>query len=152
MKRSEVVYEQKVVRDLLESAGIPVTVADSEIEIADFGLGHYREEGLGVIVRVNEPEYCSKWLTLLPGQACPWHFHKKKKETFFVHSGEVEMSCGSENLTLKPGDRYTIGVGTDHTFSSKSGAVIEEVSTHDENSDSYFRNENVVRDPIVEED
>jgi N-acetylneuraminate synthase len=152
MKRSEVAAAQREVRTLLEDAGIAVTVPTEQIEIADFGLERFREVGLGIIVRVNEPEYCSKWLTLYPGQACPWHYHKLKKETFFVYKGEVELACGDEEIVLKPGESYTIPIGAEHAFRSKTGAVIEEVSTHDENSDSYFRNPDIIRDPVVEED
>jgi N-acetylneuraminate synthase len=151
MKRSEVLREQEVVRAMLADAGITVSWQD-EIEIADFGLGHYRKEGLGLVVRVNEPEYCSKWLTLLPGQTCPWHFHKLKKETFFVLKGEVVLDAAANHVVLRPGDSYSIAPGVEHQFSSPAGAVIEEVSTHDENSDSYFRNPNVVRDTVIEED
>ncbi len=152
MKRSEVIKAQNDVRAILEGAGIAVGIPTDQIEVADFGLGRFSEVGLGIIVRVNEPEYCSKWLTLYSGQACPWHFHKVKKETFFVYQGEVELACGSDEILLKPGDSYTIPMGTDHAFRSKTGAVIEEVSTHDENEDSYFRNPDIIRDPIVEED
>lgn len=152
MKRSEVRLHQQEVKRILNAAGIVPGVPDEQIEVADFGLGHYKAEGLGVVVRVNESEYCSKWLTLLPEQWCPWHYHKVKKETFFVLKGDVELYCGSEKVTLRPGDRYTIPIGSDHTFGSHLGAVIEEVSTHDENSDSYFRNPGVIRDPIIEED
>ena len=150
MKRSEIAREQEVVRAMLAGAGIALGAAD-EVEIADFGLGRYRQEGLGLVVRVNESEYCSKWLTLLPGQTCPWHFHKLKKETFFVIQGEVHLYAGSEHVVLRAGDRFTIAPGVEHQFSSPAGAVIEEVSTHDENSDSYFRNPSVVRDLVIEE-
>ncbi|HEX5323520.1 MAG TPA: cupin domain-containing protein [Capsulimonadaceae bacterium] len=151
MKRSEVQREQEIVRGMLADAGIAVG-PNEEVEIADFGLGRYRKEGLGLVVRVNEPEYCSKWLTLLPGQCCPWHFHKRKKETFFVLKGEVHLDAGADHVVLHPGDRHTISQGVEHQFSTPAGAVIEEVSTYDENADSYFRNPNVVRDPVIEED
>lgn len=150
MTRGDVVIEQEAVRAMLADAGIILGATD-EVEIADFGLGHYRKEGLGLVVRINEPEYCSKWLTLLPGQTCPWHFHKLKKETFFVITGEVHLDAGAERITLRAGDRYTILPGVEHQFTSPAGAVIEEVSTHDVNSDSYFRNPNVIRDSVIEE-
>jgi D-lyxose ketol-isomerase len=151
MKRSEVIAAQAQMRRQLEDAGLAVSTA-LEIEIADFGLGWYAREGLGIVVRVNEPEYCSKWLTLLPGQECPTHYHKLKKETFFVLHGEVELVADRETVALKIGERYTLRPGVRHSFGSAGGAVIEEVSTHDENSDSYFDNLAVVRDPVIEED
>jgi D-lyxose ketol-isomerase len=150
MKRSEVRAAQAETRRQLEDAGL--TVADGlEIEIADFGLGRFAQEGLGLVVRVNEPEYCSKWLTLLPGQECPTHFHKLKKETFFVLRGQVALTADDETIILKTGNRYTLRPGVRHSFGSAGGAVIEEVSTHDENSDSYFDDPNIVRDPVIEE-
>ncbi|MDR3709113.1 MAG: D-lyxose/D-mannose family sugar isomerase [Capsulimonadaceae bacterium] len=151
MKRSEIYAAQEIVRRQLASAGIVVN-DETPVEIADFGLGRYHAEGLGLVVRVNEPEYCSKWLTLTPGQQCPMHYHKVKKETFFVLQGTVVVRTSNETVTLNPGDRYTLFPGTPHTFGSVAGAVIEEVSTHDENADSYFENAAVIRDPVSEED
>jgi len=152
MKRSEVRFRQQEIEQILRDADIDPGIPTSQIEVADFGLEHFEAEGLGIVLRVNEPEYCSKWLTLLPGQWCPWHHHKVKKETFLVFKGEVELLCEAQTITLCPGDHYTIPVGADHTFGSKLGAIVEEVSTHDENSDSYFRNTAVIRDPVVDED
>ena len=143
MKMSEVRSAQEEVREILADAGIPLA-PDAKVEIADFGLGKYRAVGLGLVVRVNEPEYCSKWLTLLPGQWCPWHHHDVKKETFFIHKGAVKMELPDGVLTLNPGDQYTMEPGTDHAFGSEAGAVVEEVSTHDENADSIFRDPNIV--------
>ena len=151
MKRGEVAAAQAQTRRQLEDAGLTIAPA-LEIEIADFRLGRFAQEGLGIVVRVNEPEYCSKWLTLWPGQECPAHYHKLKKETFFVLRGEVELVADGEAIALKAGERFTIRPGVRHSFGSPAGAVIEEVSTHDENSDSYFDNPAVVRDPVIEED
>ena len=148
MNRSEITAAQIKARQQLEAAGL--VVADTlAIEIADFGLGRYDHVGLSLVVRVNEPEYCSKWLTLLPGQECPTHYHKIKKETFFVLHGSVEIVADGQDVLLKPGDLYTLPPSVRHSFRSVDGAVIEEVSTHDENSDSYFDDPQIVRDPVV---
>ena len=151
MKRSEVIVAQAQTRRQLEEANL-VIAEGLAIEIADFGLGQYESVGLGLVVRVNEREYCSKWLTLLPGQECPTHYHKLKKETFFVLQGIVKIIADEKEVSLHPGERYTLFPGVRHSFRSASGAVIEEVSTHDENSDSYFDDPLIVRDAIVEED
>lgn len=151
MKRSEVTAAQGQVRQRLEDAGL-VLAPNISVEIADFGLNRWEREGLGIVVRVNEPEYCSKYLTLEPGQECPLHYHKMKKETFFVLTGTVSLEADSQPITLSPGGQYTLRPGVNHKFSSRSGAIIEEVSTHDENSDSYFTNPAIIRDPITEED
>ena len=151
MKRSEVTAAQAQVRRQMEGAGL-VLEPEAHIEIADFGLGHFSQEGLGIVIRVNEPEYCSKWLVLVPGQECPFHYHKMKKETFFVLQGEVNLQMDEEEVVLRPGRSYTLRPGVGHSFRSVGGAVIEEVSTYDENSDSYFTNANILRDPMIDED
>lgn len=151
MKRSEVTAAQAAVQRQLAAAGI-VLSPNTVIEVADFGLGEWARQGLGIVVRVNQPEYCSKFLTLLPGQSCPTHYHKVKKETFFALQGEVWLRVNGENVTLLPGEQYTLPPGASHAFGSLHGAVVEEVSTHDENSDSYFDDPAIVRDPAIEED
>jgi D-lyxose ketol-isomerase len=150
MKRTDVTRYQEGALSRLVSAGI--TIRDPEqIEIADFGLGEYEKTGLALYVRINEPEYCSKWLVLEPGQTCPPHYHKIKKETFFVVSGRAEVTIGDRTMSLEPGGRATVPVGVLHAFTSSQGAVLEEVSTHDENADSYFLDPRIVREPAIEE-
>jgi D-lyxose ketol-isomerase len=150
MKRIDVQRFQAAAKRRLQEAGVPLTDG-ADIEIADFGLGEYEKTGLALVLRCNEPEYCSKWLVVEPGQTCPAHHHKKKKETFFVHAGTVRLRAGPETMTLRPGDSFTIPRGVVHEFTSPVGAVVEEVSTHDENSDSYFVDPRIVRDPVIEE-
>jgi D-lyxose ketol-isomerase len=151
MKRSEVTAAQETVRRQLADAGI-VLAPDVPIEVADFGLGDWERRGLGIVVRVNEAEYCSKFLTLRPGQECPAHSHKVKKETFFALSGTVWLRVDGRDVVLSPGERFTLRPGMTHAFGSVAGAVVEEVSTHDENADSYFDDPAIVRDPVIEED
>ena len=150
MKRSEIAAAQAQVRRRLAEAGIALD-PNREIEVTDFGLGGWARVGLGLVVRVNEPEYCSKYLTLEPGQECPLHFHKLKKETFFVLDGEVKLWADGQVIMLIPGEGFTVLPGVRHTFDSLGGAVIEEVSTHDENSDSYFQDPAIVRDAPIQE-
>lgn len=150
MTRSEFAKQEAQVRAQLTEAGI-VLPPDFPVEVADFGLGDYARQGLGIVVRVNTPEYCSKFLTLLPGQHCPTHFHKVKTETFFALRGTVWLRVDGEDTVLQPGQQFTILPGVRHSFGSQNGAIVEEVSTHDENTDSYFDDLAVVRDPAIEE-
>lgn len=115
MIRSEVLASQERVRHRLESAGL-VLDPNVEIEVTDFGLGQWAQQGLGLVVRINEPEYCSKYLVLEPGQECPLHFHKLKKETFFVLNGEVKLWADGQTIMLVPGEGYTIAPGVLHSF------------------------------------
>lgn len=132
----------------MKEANIPLPKS-AEIEITDFGLDNFKKLGLGLYIKVNEPEYCSKWLVVFPGQVCPYHMHRDKKETFIVMKGTVELTFEDKKIILKPGDSYTLEQNTYHTFTSKRGAVIEEVSTYDTNADNYFRDEKIVRDTLI---
>lgn len=94
---------------------------------------------------VNEPEYCGKLLHVTPGYQCSLHYHKNKKETFSVLEGSVLLEQRDIRgipfeEKLYPGDSRTIMPGTQHRFQSATmgySAIILEVSTHHEDSDSY---------------
>ena len=151
MKHSELAVAQALVRRRLSNAGIDLD-PNRDIEVTDFGLGHWAHTGLGTIIRVKQPEYCSKYLTLEPGQEYPPHFHKLKKETLLVLDGEVKLCADEQTIMLIPGESFTILPGVVHTFDSLGGAVMEEVSTHDESGDSYFKDAAIVPDMVTEED
>ena len=150
MKQSELEKAKKGALSMLRGAGI-VLAPDEEIEITDFGKGDYERLGLGLVVRVSEPEYGSKWLTVLPGQVCPNHFHEHIKETFFVIKGDVEMRIGDEAVEMHAGDKLTMPPGTWHTFTSVGGAIIEEVTTRQVEGDSRFEDPGIQRSVTVEE-
>lgn len=150
MKKSLAALYRDKIAIMLKDAGIVISRKE-DIEIADFGLGEFEKQGLGLVVRINEPEYCSKWIVVFPGQTCPAHYHKLKKESFFVFKGTVNLKVNNKTFTLKPGDSYTVNQRQVHEFTSPDGAVVEEVSMHDENSDSYFINPKIIRDPQVED-
>ena len=103
-------------------------------------------------MRLNEAEYASKWLTLLPGQTCPNHYHKLIKETFFIIKGDVRMIVGGDVTDMGPSDKVTLAPGAWHAFSSEEGAVIEEITTHQEKDDSYFEDPTISRYMEIEEE
>jgi mannose-6-phosphate isomerase-like protein (cupin superfamily) len=39
-----------------------------------------------------------------PASGAPLHVHHAEAEAFFILDGEVELTCGSTNLTVRPGD------------------------------------------------
>ncbi len=148
MNKKDFIKAQKDVVKALKDAGI-ILPKGADIEIVDFGLNEYDKTGLGIYIKINEPEYCSKWMVTKAGQTCPNHKHKIKKETFFVIKGIVELTIDDNMIILKPGDSYTIKKGNYHSFTSKKGAVIEEVSTFDSNADNYFTDKRINRDPVT---
>lgn len=145
MKKSELEKYERIAREKLAEAGIPI-LPDTEFRIATYGSQDFEKIGMALVTRINEPEYCSKWLILLPGQQCPEHHHKQKKETFFCHKGVVTLILPDKTITLRPGEHYTLEPGTNHTFSSEEGAIVEEVSTHDTMVDSYFTDERIAKE------
>jgi D-lyxose ketol-isomerase len=150
VKRSELEKARGGARAMLRDAGI-VLAKDEQIEITDFGKGDYERLGLGLVIRVSEPEYGSKWLTVLPGQTCPNHYHEHIKETFFVVKGDVRMRLADRLVDLAVGDKLTMPPRTWHAFSSDRGAVIEEVTTRQVEGDSYFEDPGVRRYVTVED-
>jgi len=82
----------------------------------------------------NDELYCGKLLTLLAGKRCSLHFHRKKTETFYIHSGKVKMELkypdgAEETLVLKPGDSVHLPAGTWHRYTGIEDSEIFEFST-----------------------
>lgn len=95
---------------------------------------------------VNDPEYCGKFLSVNPGYQCSLHYHKEKRETFYVLSGrgwiERALMIGGKPGPLvrcpaTGGLTITIERGTPHRFGADNHLIILEISTHHEDSDSY---------------
>jgi D-lyxose ketol-isomerase len=139
-------YKSEVV-SFYEKANIALT--DKEIlriDYADFGINNIREEGLNLVVYVNNNRYCAKEMVLLPNQTCPEHLHPTingrpgKQETFRCRWGKVylyvegneklseerisfslpeknkQYYTASKELILLPGQQYTIDPDTRHWF------------------------------------
>jgi D-lyxose ketol-isomerase len=148
---------------MLADAGISLTPEESSsIEIVDFNLGRLEEEGLQIVVYINNARYCAKELILFPRQTCPEHRHPPigndpgKMETFRLRRGSAYLYIEGERakpiqaaippasrthytvfheIVLTPGMQITIPPNTLHWFQSgSSGAVITEFSSpsHDE--------------------
>ncbi len=144
--------------DLLHRSALFVRPDEiAAMELAEFGLGRFEIEGLGLIVYVNTDRYCAKELIMLPGQSCPQHRHPPigrdpgKMETFRCRWGQVHLyldgpahpspACrapdGKEScytvwnqVELRPGEQYTIPPDTWHWFQAgPQGAVISEFSS-----------------------
>ena len=99
----------------------------------------------------NNDLYCGKHLHVLPHKYCSVHYHKDKKETFYIISGELSLQY-SENLNkdvwglsladaivLKQGESFTIEPYVAHRFTSNTSYPCDfiEISTHHNDEDSY---------------
>ena len=107
-----------------------------------YGIDQFLKTGATIINCINR-EYCKKILVQTPGQNHPAHFHKRKEETFHLLSGDLEIWVDGIQRMLSPGDTCLVMPGVWHSFNSKNGCVIEEVST------THFKNDSVYKDPII---
>jgi D-lyxose ketol-isomerase len=139
---------------MLAEAGIVLTPLEQEqIEVADFGLGRLDEIGLQIVVYVNTDRVCAKELVLFPHQRCPEHRHPPvdgepgKEETFRVRRGTVHLHVdGAGEVVLAPGEQYTIGPDTLHSFQAGAdGAIVSEFSTTSRDGLDVFTDPRIVR-------
>lgn len=125
-----------------------VVPGSAELDISHhYGLERFDEVGLTLITVVNR-EYCKKLLVSLPGQRHPEQWHNIKEETFHILYGEIELSLNGNEQTYRPGDVVTVEPGTRHAWVSKTGAVIEEISTTHEMADSFYTDEVIMANPV----
>lgn len=114
-----------------------------------YGMKHFRQFGAVIISIVNR-EYCKKLIAVLPGQQHPDHMHKVKEETFQLLYGDLEVVVDGEEREMKPGDIQTVLRGQMHSFSSRTGAVFEEISTTHVRNDSYYEDPVIAKKDLME--
>jgi len=102
----------------------------------------------------NNALYCGKHLHVVPNHWCSVHYHKNKKETFYVIGGELKLeystilekemwenssSVMAKTIVLKKGQSFTLEPMTAHRFTSNCDYSCDfiEISTFHEDSDSY---------------
>lgn len=148
---SDVKSARSVIHDakgMLFEAGIALG-NEFEVELSHhYGIGNFRQVGAFIINIVNR-EYCKKLIVVLPGQKHPRHHHKIKEETFQLLYGDLEVEIDGQKSKMEPGDMQTVLRGQVHSFSSKVGAIFEEISTTHVKSDSYYEDKNILnKDPM----
>ena len=140
--------------EMLADAGIVLTIDEREhLEVADFGLGRLEEIGLQLVVYINTERVCAKELVLFPHQMCPEHRHPPvgddpgKEETFRCRAGTVHLHVeGHGEVTLGPGDQFTIPPDTLHWFrAGDEGAIVSEFSTRSRDALDVFTDPRIVR-------
>ena len=130
----------KIVQDVkwfLQRSAV-VFPGKAQLEISHhYGVDKFYETGISMITVVNR-EYCKKLIIVLPKQNHPEQYHKQKEETFVVLHGSVSLYLDGTLHVLEKGDVITIEPKVRHSFSSKEGCVIEEVSSTHYVDDSYY--------------
>jgi D-lyxose ketol-isomerase len=178
--RTQVQAAQERAARMLEQAGIRITPEERRnIEVAELGLGELEHTGLELVVYVNTDRYCAKELIMFPRQTCPEHRHpavasgEGKMETFRCRWGRVWLyvpgeptserqgrpPAGSElyytvyhQITLEPGDQYTIPPDTLHWFQAgDEGAIVSEFSSTSRDESDFFTDTRIRRIPEIVE-
>jgi mannose-6-phosphate isomerase-like protein (cupin superfamily) len=102
----------------------------------------------------NNDLYCGKHLHVVPNKYCSIHYHKNKKETFYVIGGELKLEyCTNTDpsswkdekyniIVLKKGQSFTLETFTTHRFTSNTDYACDfiEISTYHDDDDSYRLN------------
>ena len=124
---------------ILDEAGITVTDKDDVELSCHFGLENFRETGALIVSKINR-SYCKKIIIMLPNQSHPTHRHLQKEECFELLKGDCTLNLNGRNIQLKKGQPKLINRKVNHSFKTKNGCVIEEISTTHIKGDSIYEN------------
>jgi D-lyxose ketol-isomerase len=124
---------------ILDEAGITVTDKDDVELSCHFGLENFRETGALIVSKINR-SYCKKIIIMLPNQSHPIHRHLQKEECFELLKGDCTLNLNGRNIQLKKGQPKLINRKVNHSFKTKNGCVIEEISTTHIKGDSIYEN------------
>jgi len=103
----------------------------------------FRFKYWGSIETIVNAEYTGKRLFFRKGQHSSLHFHCTKTETYFIHSGRllIRLRAGRGEdrwFVLPAGSTLDIPSGLMHQSGAIEDTVIIEISTHDEDLDSFL--------------
>jgi N-acetylneuraminate synthase len=136
-RQAKVIAIVRRINAMIEKAGV-IVPGEAEFEISHhFGIDRFEEIGATIISIVNR-EYCKKLIVMLPGQRHPEHLHKVKEETFLVVRGDISIELDGAWKDCGPGDLLVVERGARHSFHSKGGVIMEEISSTHHKGDSYY--------------
>jgi mannose-6-phosphate isomerase-like protein (cupin superfamily) len=119
--------------------------------VTHFGLNQFMEIGEIEFWVADEPEhgYCGKFLFVFDGQTCPYHYHSKKHETFFILKGSLRMKMGEEERMMHEGDLLVMPAGVKHSFTGMGPVLILEVSMPSILQDNFFADKRIGQDGVI---
>jgi sialic acid synthase SpsE/mannose-6-phosphate isomerase-like protein (cupin superfamily) len=142
--RDKVLSIIKEIKELVLQSGIRLqNRIDFELS-HHYGMDRFHEYGCTIMNIINR-EYCKKLILLLAGQENPTHTHKVKEETFHILYGDGWINLNGEMKVFTAGDLLTVERNVPHSFGTKTGAIIEEVSTTHIKADSYYNDPSIDR-------
>ena len=127
---------------ILDKANVHVTEKDKTEISCHYGLSVFEHTGAVIIDKINR-KFCKKIIVMSRGQRHPTHHHIRKEEAFELLYGDCTLILGGKKIELQLGKPVLIPPKTDHSFNSKNGCVVEEVST------THYTGDSVYQDPEV---
>lgn len=140
--RDKIIDIIKDIKNLVLKSGIKLQNKINFELSHHYGLDQFYQYGCTIMNIINR-EYCKKLILLLAGQENPTHTHKVKEETFHILYGDGWINLNGETKNFSAGDILTVERNYPHSFGTKTGAILEEVSTTHIKEDSYYD------DPLV---
>jgi len=135
-------------KGMLHEAGIHIGKSYSIDMSHHYGPERFRQHG-AIIVNLINREYCKKLIIVLPGQSHPSHRHAVKEESFQLLHGDLQVVLDGQVTSMRPGDIALVERGMWHSFSSRKGAIFEEVSTTHVAGDSFYEDPEIAAiDPM----
>ncbi len=138
--RSEIAKITKNVQKMLNKAKIMIPNQVDVMISYHYGFDKFYEWG-AVLINIINREYCKMLIVLFPNQKYPNHKHKMKEETLHILYGELLVTIKGEVKSLKAGDILSIEREMEHSFTSTTGVIFEEISTTYVKGDSYYEEE-----------
>lgn len=127
---------------ILSEAGVTVTDKDDVELSCHYGLEKFHETGALIVSKINRT-YCKKIIAMTPNQSHPTHRHLQKEECFELLKGDCILTLNGRDINLKKGYPILINRKVNHSFRTKNGCVIEEVST------THIKGDSVYEDPSI---
>ena len=96
------------------------------------------------LLLTNTEFYCGKIIHIYKNKKGSFHYHQNKDETFYIQIGKIALKYSWDDdfenakyIELKEGDSFRIFANMRHQIIGLEESDIIEISTHDEDSDSY---------------
>jgi len=118
-----------------------------DLEISyHYGIDRFFDIG-GILVQVLNREYSKILLVMFPGQSYPKHHHIQKDESYHILHGDLTVDVEGVEHKLEKGGLLSVNRGQLHSFSTKTGAIIEEIATTYIKGDSVYADDSISKNP-----
>lgn len=111
-----------------------------------YGIERFDENG-AILVKVVNRAYSKMLLVMFPGQSYPRHRHLEKEETFNLLYGDLSVEIDGKQQAMTKGDLLSVDRNVPHSFTTKGGAIVEEIATTYRVGDSVYDDRSINDNP-----